>query len=133
MAQATVWAHATVLPPEPASAGKARDFVCLHLVEHRLLYLVEDIRLVASEMATIAMVHVHESFTLSLEEVEGAVRIMVTEGAPPPDDHVVGGRPDLGGQALSVVDGVSCAWGVDADDNGARSLWASFAVRARSS
>lgn len=32
------WSHEAVLVAEPVSASRARDFVCLHLVEHNLLH-----------------------------------------------------------------------------------------------
>jgi hypothetical protein len=132
MPQSTGWSHATQLPAEPESASRARDFVCLHLVEHRLLYLVEDVRLVASEMATIAMGRTRAPFTMTLERVDDAVRITVTEGM-----SGLNGRsgPNGSGPAthgLSVVQVVSREWGVQAAEGSPRSLWASFEVRSRS-
>src|SRR3954453_10245509 len=79
-----VWAHGTVLQPEPSSASEARDFVCLQLIEHKLLHLVEDIRLVASEFATIAMVYTRAPFTLRLEAIKELFARAVLEGSPPP-------------------------------------------------
>ena len=83
MTQANVWMHETVLPPVASSASEARDFVCLHLIEHPLLYLVEDIRLVASEFATIAMVRSQSSFTVMLQRVHDTVGLSVTEAPTP--------------------------------------------------
>jgi|1185.fasta_scaffold18704_2 hypothetical protein len=123
MLQSTVWSHATQLPAEPTSASRARDFVCKHLVEHQLLYLVEDVRLVASEMATIAMGRSPAPFTLTLERVDGLVRITVTEGSS--------SLPDGWGHGLSMVQVVSQDCGVRVEDSGSRSLWASFMVRSR--
>jgi anti-sigma regulatory factor (Ser/Thr protein kinase) len=57
MEQATLWSDHTVLPASPDSPAEARAFVVRLLVEHRLLYLVDDVRLVASELATNAVVH----------------------------------------------------------------------------
>jgi hypothetical protein len=124
MLQSTGWSHATQLPAEPESASRARDFACLHLVEHELLYLVEDVRLVASEMATIAIGRSRAPFTMTLERVDDAVRIAVTEGR----DARINGWV----HALSVVEVVSRDCGVLVDDGGSRSLWASFEVRSRS-
>src|SRR4051794_4609404 len=62
-----LWSHQIVLASGPGSAAKARAFVLQHLVEHRLLYLVDDIGLVASELAANAVVHARTAFTVSLE------------------------------------------------------------------
>ena len=131
MASTDVWCHETVLPPEPASASHARDFVCLQLIEHQMLYLVEDIRLVASEFATIAMVQSHASFTMRLERIDETVRLTVTEGSPSSSARMPARAVESGRQGLSVVEVVSQAWGVEADPGGPRSLWASFGVRSR--
>ena len=82
MNQIPGWSHETILAAEPVSASKARDFICQHLVAHDLLYLVEDIRLVASELATNAMVHARTPFILNLSEMDGVV--LLTSGMAPP-------------------------------------------------
>lgn len=126
-----VWSHETVLPPEPSSASQARDFICLHLIEHEMLYLVEDVRLVASEFATIAMVHTQASFTMRLERRGDTVRLTVTEGSPRLALRTPARAMESGGQGLSVVEVVSRDWGMESDPEGGRSLWASFGVRSR--
>ena len=131
MASTDVWCHETVLPPEPASASHARDFVCLQLIEHQMLYLVEDIRLVASEFATIAMVHTQAAFTLRLERDGDVVRLTVIEGAPALPIRASANTIDSSRQSLSVVEVVSQSWGMDPNPAGTRSLWASFTVRSR--
>ena len=51
MSQDLLWTHETGLAPVTTSASEARAFVEAHLVEHGLSYLVEDVRLVVSELA----------------------------------------------------------------------------------
>lgn len=131
MALAKVWSHETVLPPEPSSASQARDFVCLQLIEHEMLYLVEDIRLVASEFATIAMVHTRAPFTLKLERMDDLVRLTVLEGSPPRPIRASARIIDSSRQSLSVVEIVSQSWGMEPNSAGTRSLWADFTVRSR--
>jgi hypothetical protein len=150
MAQANVWMHETVLPPVASSASEARDFVCLHLIEHQLLYLVEDIRLVASEFATIAMVRSQSSFTVMLQRVHDTVGLSVTEAPTPAAVRTrthaleavlravlaealpVGDEPwHSRTQGLSMVQVGSKAWGGKTEPDGTRTMWASFAVRSR--
>ena len=45
------WSHQAAFEATPASASRARSFVVRHLVDHGLRYLVEPVRLVASELA----------------------------------------------------------------------------------
>jgi hypothetical protein len=149
MAQANVWMHETVLPPVASSASDARDFVCLHLIEHQLLYLVEDFRLVASEFATIAIVRSQSSFTVMLRRVDDTVGLSVTEAPTPAAVRTrtcaldvlravlaealpVGHEPwHSGTHGLSMVQVGSKAWGVETEPDGTRTMWASFAVRSR--
>jgi hypothetical protein len=126
-----VWAHGTVLQPEPSSASEARDFVCLQLIEHKLLHLVEDIRLVASEFATIAMVYTRAPFTLRLERMNDLIRLTVVEGSPPLPVRASANIIDSSRQSMSVVEVVSQSWGMDPNPTGTRTLWACFTVRSR--
>ena len=49
------WSHEVILAAEPKSVAVAREFVSRHLVGHDLPRLVEDVRLVVSELATNAV------------------------------------------------------------------------------
>jgi hypothetical protein len=59
------WSHQATFEASPICASRARDFVTRRLVEHRLLYLVDPVRLVASELATNALVHAQTAFTVT--------------------------------------------------------------------
>ena len=71
MSIADDWSHETVLAPEPISAALARDFVYVHLVAHDLFPLVEDVRLVVSELATNAVAHAQTPFRVTLSSANG--------------------------------------------------------------
>ena len=81
MNQIAGWSHETVLAAEPVSASKARDFICQYLVAHDLQYLVEDVRLVASELATNAMAHARTPFVVTLSEMEGSCCWHIRDGS----------------------------------------------------
>ena len=126
------WSHEAVLAAEAASASRARDFVCLHLIEHEMLYLVEDVRLVASELATYAVLQGSQPFSLALEGSEERVVLSLRDGGR----CLPGGTEDLvdaQGRRLAIVEAVSKDWGVSPGPDGARTVWASFDVRWRSS
>jgi anti-sigma regulatory factor (Ser/Thr protein kinase) len=121
------WSHRVVLSADPVSASIARDFVCRHLVAHHELELVEDVRLVVSELATNAVAHAQTPFvvTLSLEKQLVLVTIQDASSAIP-----VRGVPDvtdMNGRGLMIVELLSDAWGTSTDADGSKSVWAAFA------
>jgi anti-sigma regulatory factor (Ser/Thr protein kinase) len=131
MNQILGWSHETVLAAEPVSASKARDFVCQHLVAHGLLYLVEDIRLVASELATNAMVHACTPFVVTLSEMDGGVRLTIRDGSPTLPVRTSPYLTDMNGRGLMLVELLSADWGARTDSDGSKLVWASFATRTR--
>jgi anti-sigma regulatory factor (Ser/Thr protein kinase) len=132
MSRVPDWSHDAVLVAEPVSASKARDFVCLHLVEHNLLYLVEDIRLVASELATNAMVHAGTPFTVTLSKTEEIVLLVVQDGSTSVPVRAMPQVMDVHGRGLVLVELLSHEWGASTDAEGFKSVWVSFATRTRS-
>lgn len=132
--QDVLWSHQTVLESAPGSAAKARAFVLQHLVAHRLLYLVDDIRLVASELAANAVVHARTAFTVTLEGRVRSVLLTVRDRSQSPLQPLVA-APDglaLRGRGLVIVDAISESWGVTGWEGDSKSVWASFNVRPRS-
>lgn len=125
------WSHEAVLIAEPVSASKARDFVVQHLVDHNLLYLVEDIRLVASELATNAMVHARTPFTVTLSASDGTVLLAVRDDSTSVPVKAVPQAMDMRGRGLLLVELLSREWGASTDGDGSKSVWASFAIRTR--
>lgn len=109
------------------SVSKARAFVSAHLAEHDLSPLTDDVRLVASELATNAVQHARTPFTLSLQGAAQTVLLAVRDGAPATNVRVPD-RPHLesGGRGLSIVQQVSKNWGVTPIADRAKSVWASF-------
>jgi anti-sigma regulatory factor (Ser/Thr protein kinase) len=128
----TYWCCATRLPAEALSAARARGFVSGTLVDHDLLNLLEPVRLVASELATNAILHAHTDFTLTLLglrttvvlEVEDAVEGQVPTTALPAVTQVRATAPS--GRGLGIVSHFSQDWGVTTDHPGFKTVWASF-------
>ena len=125
-----LWCHEIVLAADAASARRARSFVTRQLVEHRLAYLVDEVRLVASELATNAVVHAATEFTVVLEGEVTSVLLTVRDGSS-------GSLPRLNiapataasGRGLHIVDVVSQEWGVGDPEGAPTSVWARFGRR----
>ena len=124
----TLWSHSVSLPAEPTSVARARDFVCAHLVTHSLRYLVNDVRLVTSELATNAIEHAKTPFDVSLERSGHSVRLTVRDGSPSPPELVIASSTALAGRGMLIVQQLSREWGVDTTSTGAKSVWACFAT-----
>ena len=82
MVHRSLWLHTRTFPAEAGSVSGARRFISRHLAEHELSYLDEDVRLVASELATNAMLHARTPFTVSLEQLVRIVLLTVEDGSP---------------------------------------------------
>jgi hypothetical protein len=128
MAGTASWSHQTTLEASPVSASEARRFVCNHLVDHRLLYLVDPVRLVASELATHALVHAQTSFTITLAAVDETVVLTVRDDSDSEWVRDTSAARPTDVRGLEIVDLVSLEWGA-CSDGGAPSLWATFAMR----
>ena len=120
------WSHQLVLAAAPVSAGLARDFVCLHLVAHRLLHLVDDIRLVVSELATNALQHAQTPFVVTLSMAGRVVLLTLRDESQLIPIRSAPGVMDLNGRGLMIVELLSHEWGINIDDHGSKSVWASF-------
>jgi anti-sigma regulatory factor (Ser/Thr protein kinase) len=131
MAHNPAWSHQIDLVAEPASAGLARDFVCLHLVAHSLLYLVQDIRLVVSELATNALQHAQTPFVVTLSMTGGVVLLTLQDESQLIPIRSAPGVMDMSGRGLMIVELLSHEWGISTDDRGSKSVWASFLERRR--
>jgi anti-sigma regulatory factor (Ser/Thr protein kinase) len=123
------WSYQILLAADPVSASKARNFICEHLVAHGLLYLVEDIRLVASELTTNAMEHARTPFAVTLSQVDGIVRLTITDGSTSVPVRSTPDLMDMNGRGLMLVELLSDAWGSITDTDGSKSVWASFTTR----
>jgi anti-sigma regulatory factor (Ser/Thr protein kinase) len=122
------WSHGTTLEATPISATGARAFVSRHLVDHRLPFLVEPIRLVVSELATNALVHGETPFVLTLSREDDTVRLTVSDDSP----WITARGPDealaAGGRGLLIVKVVSRDWGI-ITGVGSKTVWATFEAR----
>ena len=136
MTAQTAWCEEVQFAPEAASPAKARKFVERHLGLHELVYLVEDVRLVVSELVTNAVVHADTLVRVRIEEVPFCVKLTVYDESM---DLPVLALQDRAfadaehGRGLCVTEACSAHWGTDLGRGGGKSVWALFAVRPKSS
>lgn len=123
------WSHETELAARARSASQARAFVSRHLLDHELAHLVDDVRLVVSELATNAMVHARTPFTVTLGGFEDTVFLAVLDGSRVGPTLVVAGGMDTSGRGVSIVQTLSREWGFTDGASGGKSVWAEFDAR----
>ena len=121
-----MWFHEITLAPEAQSIAAARRFVRGHLGAHGPALLVDDIVLVASELATNAFAHAGTSFTVSLTAFAGTVVLVVKDGSVSWPVRVDARAQDAAGRGVAIVSAVSREWGVVAHGNAGKSVWAAF-------
>lgn len=123
------WSHDRDWSGMPNDVSQARRFVADHLLEHELNELVDDARVLVSELATNAVIHAGTAFRVTLSRYDGHVQIMVADGRPMPRatswHSTVHG---LGGRGLNIIDHLSSDWGVITNIDGGKSVWATLSA-----
>jgi anti-sigma regulatory factor (Ser/Thr protein kinase) len=126
-----LWSHETSLAAEGSSAARARAFVSRHLRDHDLPHLVDDIKVVASELATNAMAHAQTPFTVILCAFDETVVLEVSDQSRAEPSLVVARALDTSGRGVAIVQALSRDWGVLSRASGGKSVWAEFDSTAR--
>ena len=126
----TRWQHHHEWSGEPRHVHDVRRFVATSLARHGLDAMVQDAVLVASELATNAVLHARTSFAVALSRADGHVLLRVSDASSAPPQRAWRDPLDVSGRGLSIVETVSQAWGVKNSANGLKSVWASFPVPA---
>jgi anti-sigma regulatory factor (Ser/Thr protein kinase) len=115
------------LQPTPDALGVARALAERACRVWRLPHLLEDASLVASELASNAIVHAGTEFVVTVSRGADRLHLAVRDGAvafPSPR------RPaslQEGGRGLLLVQAVAVAWGAVPDDGG-KVVWATVGV-----
>lgn len=116
-----VWAD---FPARHEAAREARHFISETLAQADLgATLLDDARLVVTELAANAVVHARSSFSVRARIDESRVRIWVSDSsrARPMLRH--SGPLSTSGRGLHLVDALSAEWGVEVTTDG-KTVWA---------
>jgi anti-sigma regulatory factor (Ser/Thr protein kinase) len=110
---------------DTAAPGHARLFVVNVLTRWGRPDLIDDAVLVASELATNAVIHCRSQFLVQLRRNGSNVRIEVIDDSSREPVPTVAGQLATSGRGLSLVEAVSRDWGFDLIDPG-KAVWAEF-------
>lgn len=109
-------------PPDPAAVRAVREFVREHLGHSPR---VEDALLVASELATNAVLHAGTDFTVAIAVGE-VIRLEISDASV--SQPAVLSSPNGSGYGLRLVLEIADRWGVRGRDDG-KTVWVELAVR----
>ena len=98
-------------------------------MDHRLLYLVDPVRLVASELATNALVHAQTAFTVTLSASDARVLLTVRDHSPALPERRPAHAVNATSRGLEIVGIISQEWGINQDEARLNEVWATFAIR----
>jgi anti-sigma regulatory factor (Ser/Thr protein kinase) len=108
---------------DPGAPRRARRFVAQVLDDWGYQSLIDDAMVVASELATNAVMHAHSSFTLSLAAGREVVRISIRDASVLPPARRESPPLASSGRGLGLVAGIATAWGTEAVPGG-KVVWA---------
>ena len=123
-----LWSYEITLAQDTRSVATARRFVEERLSIHRLPELVDDVTLVASELATNALSHAGTGFTVTIAAFPDEVVLEVKDGSASRPSRVEATLDDSVGRGMAIVDVVSRDWGVVVEADAGKSVWAAFDV-----
>jgi anti-sigma regulatory factor (Ser/Thr protein kinase) len=111
------------LAPEPRSVGVLRQLIGRLLSSWRLDRLVGgDVDLLASEVATNAVLHAATPLTVIVKYLGPVIRVEVGDGSLEVPRQREAGKEDLGGRGMLIVEALARRWGVVLTRTGKR-VW----------
>ena len=112
------------LAPHPTAPRASRDFVSRTLLDWGLSRHLPAACLVVSELVTNAMIHAGTTIDLTVARHGQAVRIAVRDRGTRLPEQGDADTLDVHGRGLTIVAGLSGAWGVLPHAEGGKVVWA---------
>ena len=122
-ADATIAEYSQVFLPVPEAVAAVRRFVTEVLTHWRELDLVTDATLVASELATNAVLHASSPFRVSVDRSVGVICIAIQDSTSDPAEAQDAGHHDGSGRGMVIVEALARRWGSDSLPTG-KVVWA---------
>ena len=111
------------LAPHPTAPRASREFVTRTLLDWRMSRVIPFASLVVSELVACSTINAGTDVELSVTWDRGALRLTVQDHGPALPDQRPSGL-DLHGRGLTVVGGLSRAFGVLPTEDGGKVVWA---------
>lgn len=113
-----------LLPPDPSSPQRARDFVAAALDAWGTVELREQARLLTSELVTNAVMHARTDVTVTVirDDAQQAVRVTVADGSEVPPRRRRYGVLATTGRGIAMVAKAAKNFGIDIRPGG-KTVW----------
>lgn len=105
------------LPPEPSSVARARAFV-LEAAEPSTDRVAQHVELLASEVATNAVLHARTAFTMRVGRRDGTIRVEAEDGNSALPRRKRYGPTAAVGRGLLLIERIADRWGVRPEPDG---------------
>jgi anti-sigma regulatory factor (Ser/Thr protein kinase) len=116
------------LPPEPASATRARRVTRTHLAPVCPEDALDVAGLLVTELVSNAVLHAQTDMLLVVDVVPGRIELCVQDGSPDLPERKALDPQAATGRGLAIVEELATTWGVD-HDRGQKVVWASIDFR----
>jgi hypothetical protein len=116
------------LAPNPSSAGVARKYVAATCELWRCEDVSEDAVAIVSELVAKVIRHATTDAVLRLELRRQLLTVAVSDGDPTMPVRQPLGSALESGRGLSIVAGLSTAWGANPTSSGGKIVWATIRV-----
>ena len=114
------------LPPEPASATRARRLARDQLTVLCTAEVLDTVALLVTELVTNAILHARTPLRLDIDVQPDRVRVCVEDSSPrSPEVHHYG-TDAVTGRGLALVEQLASSWGVDTTPTG-KVVWCEIA------
>ncbi len=120
------WSHTESWEPERTNVSSVRRFVSDLLSEHEQEGIVDDVRLVASELATNAVRHARTPFQVTLADLGDTVLLEVSDADPGLPVRMPRQVDRSSGHGLRIFADTAAAWGINSRPEGGKAVWALF-------
>ncbi len=115
------------LPPEPASATRARRLAREQLTVHCTPDALDTVSLLVTELVTNAILHARTPLRLLIELHPDRVRVCVEDSSPQQPEVHHYGTDAVTGRGLALVEKLASSWGVDTTVAG-KVVWCEIAI-----
>ena len=113
----------SLLPAEPASAGRARRFVVDTLQRLQYDTMTDVAELLVSELVTNALLHAGSEVRVRVEADGSRIRVEVQDGSPVNVRKRAVSPESTTGRGLALVDALATRWGSDAVTDRGKAVW----------
>ncbi|MEO6318536.1 MAG: ATP-binding protein [Acidimicrobiales bacterium] len=105
------------------SPGLARQFVAERLERWELRHLIPEAVLMTSELASNAVKHVGQPFTVEVDNLGDGVRVTVADPSPEPPTPRQTSVDEIGGRGLNIVEAMATSTGVTLHGDSGKAVW----------